>query len=44
MELDVVARDIILESVKSALPSRWNEQVAEPQTMVGNGDTASLQN
>lgn len=44
MELDVVARDIILESLKSALPSRWNEKVAELQTMVVNGVTVSLEN
>ncbi len=44
MELDVVARQIILESLKSALPSRWKEKVAELQNMVKNGIVPSLEN
>ncbi|RLA43845.1 MAG: DUF3427 domain-containing protein [Gammaproteobacteria bacterium] len=44
MELDVVARDIILDSLKSALPSRWNDKVAELQSMVNSGIAPSLEN
>jgi superfamily II DNA or RNA helicase/HKD family nuclease len=44
MELDVVARQIILDSLKSALPSRWNEKVAELQNMVNNSIAPSLKN
>ena len=44
MELDVVAREIILESLKSALPNRWNEKVAELQNMLSNGVAPSLEN
>lgn len=44
MELDHVARDIILESLKSALPSRWNEKVSELENMIAGGVLPSLEN
>lgn len=43
MELDHVARNIVLESLKSALPNKWNEKVAELQRMVDSGIAPSLQ-
>jgi superfamily II DNA or RNA helicase/HKD family nuclease len=44
MELDHVARDIILESLKSALPNRWNEKVSELKRMIDSGVAPSLEN
>jgi len=37
MELDHVAREIILESLKSALPNRWNEKISALQSMTSSG-------
>ncbi len=42
MELDHVARDIVLNSLKSALPSRFNEKVAELRRMMDSGIDPSL--
>jgi superfamily II DNA or RNA helicase len=44
MELDHVARDIIIESLKNALPSRWNEKVNELKRMIDGGVFPSLEN
>lgn len=44
MELDHIARDIILDSLKSALPNRWNEKITELQRMIDGGITPSLGN
>jgi hypothetical protein len=42
MELDHVAREIILESLKTALPNRWSEKVSELQRMINAGIAPSL--
>lgn len=34
MQLDPVARDLVLANLKSAIPSRWNEKVGELRTYV----------
>lgn len=44
MELDRVASNIILDSLKNALPNRWNEKLAELNTMIGNGIAPTLTN
>ena len=44
MELDHVARDIILESLKSALPSRWNDKVSELKRMIDAGIEPTMAN
>ncbi|GAB5500122.1 MAG: DEAD/DEAH box helicase [Pseudohongiellaceae bacterium] len=44
MELDPVASDIILGSLKNALPSRWREKVAELRSLMNNGLQPSLEN
>lgn len=42
MELDRVASGIILDSLKNALPNRWNEKVAELKYMMSNGFSPTL--
>jgi superfamily II DNA or RNA helicase/HKD family nuclease len=37
MELDSVARKIVLDSLKSALPSRWNDKVQELRSLISGG-------
>lgn len=44
MELDTVASDIILDSLKNALPCRWAEKVAELKALVASGGQPSLSN
>ncbi|RLQ23620.1 DUF3427 domain-containing protein [Seongchinamella sediminis] len=44
MELDRVARDVVLESLKSALPSRWGEKVSELKVLIAGGVAPTLQN
>lgn len=44
MELDSVAKEIILNSLKSALPSRWNEKVALLRKMLKDDIAPSLKN
>lgn len=44
MELDHVARGIILESLRSALPSRWNDKVMELVQLIGAGIEPTISN
>jgi len=43
MELDRVASEIILDSLKSALPSRWNERIRELEAIMAKGMEPSLE-
>jgi len=43
MELDTVASKTILSSLKSALPSRWNDKVQELRLLIANGFQPSLE-
>ena len=42
MELDAVARDIVLRSVRDSLPSRWNAKVEELRKLVQTGAPVTL--
>ena len=42
MELDHVASNIVLESIKKALPSRWSEKVSELRAMISGEAEVSL--
>jgi superfamily II DNA or RNA helicase/HKD family nuclease len=42
MELDSVASKTVLESLKSALPSRWNDKVQELLTLIAAGQTPAM--
>jgi superfamily II DNA or RNA helicase len=42
MELDHVVSDIVLRSIRSAIPSRWPERVAELQSQLAAGHPATL--
>ena len=42
MELDKIASEIVLASLKSSIPSRWNEKVSELQTIMESGIELSL--
>jgi len=42
MELDSVARDIVLRSIREAVPSRWAEKVDELQKIAAGGNVPSL--
>jgi superfamily II DNA or RNA helicase/HKD family nuclease len=44
MELDPVAEQIVLESIRSAIPSRWPQKVDELKGMVAAGREATLAN
>lgn len=43
MELDAVASKTVLESLKSALPSRWNDKVQELRSLIATGVEPSLE-
>lgn len=43
MELDTVASQIVLESLKSALPSRWNDKVEELRSLIATGIEPGLE-
>lgn len=42
MELDAVASQTVLESLKSALPSRWNDKVQELRSLIAAGIEPTL--
>lgn len=42
MELDRVSSEIVLESLRSAIPSQWNEKINELRTFVASGHPLSL--
>ncbi len=42
MELDRVAADIVLESIKSAVPARWTERVDALRQLTAQGATCTL--
>ena len=42
MELDAVASDIVLRSIRNAIPSKWPEKVAELRSYVAAGHEVSL--
>jgi superfamily II DNA or RNA helicase/HKD family nuclease len=42
MELDRVAADIVLESIKNAVPSRWTEKVETLRFLTANGALCTL--
>jgi hypothetical protein len=42
MELDAVAADVILRSLKSAIPAKWKQRVAELAAMAQSGRPVSL--
>jgi len=42
MELDAVASKIVLESLKSALPNRWNDKVQELRTLIAAGQEPKM--
>ncbi len=42
MELDRVARDIVLRSIRDALPSRWPEKVAELRAIAQSGKPITI--
>jgi hypothetical protein len=42
MELDKVASEIVLDSLKSALPDRWHDKVRELQAIIDSGIEPSL--
>jgi superfamily II DNA or RNA helicase/HKD family nuclease len=42
MELDRVARDIVLASIRDAVPSRWSAKVEELRSLVHDGAAVSL--
>jgi len=43
MELDAVASKTVLESLKSALPSRWNDKVQELRTLIAAGQAPNME-
>ncbi|UTA46864.1 DUF3427 domain-containing protein [Simiduia sp. 21SJ11W-1] len=43
MELDKKASQIVLESLKSALPSRWNDKVEELRSLIAAGFSPSIE-
>ena len=42
MELDRVARDVVLRSIRDALPSRWPEKVAELRALAQSGKPITM--
>ena len=42
MEFDRVARERVLESIRSAIPDRWGAKLAELRTMAAAGETVGL--
>jgi superfamily II DNA or RNA helicase/HKD family nuclease len=42
MELDAVASDVVLRSLRDAIPSRWPQKVEELRALVGSGRPATL--
>src|SRR5208283_6079998 len=42
MELDRVAADIVLESIKNAVPSRWTEKVETLRLLAAQGEPCTL--
>ena len=42
MELDRVARDVVLRSVRDAIPSRWPEKVSELRTLAHGRTTVTM--
>ncbi|HKU39008.1 MAG TPA: DEAD/DEAH box helicase family protein, partial [Polyangiales bacterium] len=42
MELDRVAREIVLASIRSAVPTRWTEKVSELRQLAAGRETCSL--
>lgn len=42
MELDSVARDIVLASIRDAVPSRWSAKIAELRDLARTGGSCSL--
>ena len=42
MELDAVARDIVLENIKQAIPSRWSRKVEELRVLAAARTSVSL--
>ena len=44
MELDHVAQDIVLQSLKSALPTRWNDKITELKQMIAGGIEPTIAN
>lgn len=43
MELDAVARDIVLTNIKNSVPSNWPQRVAELQGLLGREGDVTLQ-
>lgn len=43
MELDVIAKEVVLNSLKSALPVNWNQRVQELRGILNSGIEVSLQ-
>lgn len=44
MELDEVATDIVLASIRSAIPSRWPEKVEELRSLAAHGHSTTIAN
>jgi hypothetical protein len=42
MELDPVARDIVLQGIRAAIPERWNQKVDELLSLVATGAAPTL--
>ncbi|WP_176491114.1 MULTISPECIES: DEAD/DEAH box helicase family protein [Microbulbifer] len=42
MELDAIASKVVLESLKSAVPSRWSEKIQELRTLIAAGHAPKM--
>ncbi len=42
MELDPIARDIVLRNIREAIPERWSQKIDELQALVGTGAAPTM--